>query len=261
MTTQEVEAFIDMSHEGGAVEEDERRQIKNLLSLSDVDAESVMTPRVHVEFVELDMTVNQVCEVFMNSSHSRLPICWESTDDVNFVITFREAFKLQREGHGITHLSNLDLEKIMKVPVTQPLDVLFEKFQKSRRHIALVNDEHGGTAWVITMEDVLEEVFGDIKDEKDKEEIYMKKRADGSIEAVGTVLIDDILEEYDLRSEDVNLPIEYIGEPISYIFMAEEEAFPAVGSELVFWKSPQIKIRVLSLEENVIEKVECRKIG
>ncbi len=75
MTTQEVEAFIDMSHEGGAVEEDERRQIKNLLSLSDVDAESVMTPRVHVEFVELDMTVNQVCEVFMNSSHSRLPIC------------------------------------------------------------------------------------------------------------------------------------------------------------------------------------------
>lgn len=84
------------------------------------------------------------------------------------------------------------------------------------------------------MEDVLEEVFGDIKDEKDKEEIYMKKRVDGSIEAVGTVLIDDILEEYDLRSEDINLPDEYIGEPISYIFMAEEEAFPAVGSELVF---------------------------
>lgn len=65
----------------------------------------------------------------------------------------------------------------MKVPLTQALDDLFEKFQRSRRHIALVLDEHGGTAGVVTMEDVLEEVFGDIKDEKDKEEIYMKKKA------------------------------------------------------------------------------------
>jgi putative hemolysin len=63
----------------------------------------------------------------------------------------------------------------MKVPLTQPLDDLFGKFQKSRRHLALVLDEHGGTAGVVTMEDVLEEVFGDIKDEKDKEEIYLRK--------------------------------------------------------------------------------------
>lgn len=105
-----------------------------------------MTPRVHVEFVELAMTVDQVCEVFMNSSHSRLPICGNSSDDVDYIITFREAFKLQREKHGSVLLRDLDLEKIMKVPLTQPLDDLFEKFQKSRRHIALVLDEHGGTA-------------------------------------------------------------------------------------------------------------------
>lgn len=122
-------------------------------------ADSVMTPRVHVEFADLDMTVDQVCEVFMNSSHSRLPICGETTDNVDYVITFREAFKLQREGHGRAKLSALDLEKIMKISFAQPLDDLFEKFQKSRRHIALVLDEHGGTAGVVTMEDVLEEVF------------------------------------------------------------------------------------------------------
>ena len=72
----------------------------------------------------------------------------------------------------------------MKIPLTQPLDDLFEKFQKSRRHIALVLDEHGGTAGVITMEDVLEEVFGDIKDETDKEDIYMRKRGDSIIDAI-----------------------------------------------------------------------------
>jgi putative hemolysin len=261
ITGEELEAFIDMSHEWWAVEIEEKRQIKNLLSLGDTTAESVMTPRVHVEFLSLDMTVNEVCEFLMDASHSRIPVYNENTDHTEYVITFREAFKLQSQGHGEVKLSSLELEKIMKIPLTQPLDDLFEKFQKSRRHIALVIDEHGGTAWVVTMEDVLEEVFGDIKDEKDKEEIYMKKRPDGSIEAVGTALIDDILEEYNLRSDDINLPEEYIGEPLSYILMAEEEAFPIVGTEVKFGIAPAIKLKVISLEENVIEKVECRKIG
>lgn len=225
VSEEEFEAFIDMSHAGGAVEDDEKRQIKNLLGLADMKAESVMTPRVNVEFLSLDMTINEVCDFMMKSSHSRLPVCGESTDDVEFVITFREAFQLQREGHGDAHLSSLDLEKIMKVSLTQALDDLFEKFQRSRRHIALVLDEHGGTAGVVTMEDVLEEVFGDIKDEKDKEEIYMKKGKDGSIEAIGSVLIDDILEEFNLTPEAINLPAEYINETLSYVLMAEEEGF------------------------------------
>lgn len=199
-----------MSHEGGAVEEDEKRQIKNLLGLSDMTADSVMTPRVNVEFLSLDMTVNEVCDFLMNSSHSRLPVCGDTTDDVEYVMTFREAFRLQREGHGAAHLHALELEKIMKVPLTQALDDLFEKFQKSRRHIALVLDEHGGTAGVVTMEDVLEEVFGDIKDETDKEEIYMRKQKNGNIEAIGSVLIDDILEEYNLTPSDIDLPEEYM---------------------------------------------------
>lgn len=260
ITASEVEAFIDMSHEGWAVEEDERRQIKNLLSLGDMTAESVMTPRVNVEFLALDMTVDEACTFLMNSSHSRIPVYGENTDDVEYVLTFREAFKLQREWHSKARLSSLDLEKIMKVPVTQALDDLFEKFQKSRRHIALVMDEHGGTAGVVTMEDVLEEVFGDIKDEKDKEEIYMRKKWKNKIEAIGTVLIDDILEEWNIHPDDINLPEEYNGEPLSYIIMAEEEAFPAVGTEIRLWSSDtEILLRVLSVVDTVIEKVECER--
>lgn len=111
----------------------------------------------------------------------------------------------------------------MKVSLTQALDDLFERFQRSRRHIALVLDEYGGTAGVVTMEDVLEEVFGDIKDEKDREEIYMKKGKDGTIAALGSVLIDDILEEYNLTAESIALPEEYMNETLSYVLMAEEE--------------------------------------
>ena len=257
----EVEAFIDMSHEEGEVEADERRQIKNLLSIGEMTADSVMTPRVNTEFAYLDQTIDEVCDFLMKSSHSRMPVAWENSDDVDFVITFREAFKLKHEWHGSSRLRTLNLEKIMKVPLTQPLDDLFEKFQKSRRHIALVLDEHEGTAGVVTMEDVLEEVFWDIKDEKDKEEIYIKKQKWGKIEAVGTVLMDDILEEYDIHPEDYGIPEWYSGEPLSYVVIAEEEWFPNVGTEIIFEGAQgKLTIRVLESHDNVIEKVECEKL-
>ena len=256
---EELDAFIDMSHAGGAVEEDEKRQIKNLLNLSEMTADAVMTPRVNVEFLSLDMTVDEVCDFMMKSSHSRLPVCGDTTDDVDSVMTFREAFRLQREWHGTAHLSSLDLEKIMKVSLTQALDDLFEKFQRSRRHIALVLDEHGGTAGVVTMEDVLEEVFWDIKDEKDREEIYMKKSQNGSIEAIGSVLIDDILEEYNLSPDMIELPQEYMSETLSYVLMAEEEWFPKVGDIVSFGDETRLVLQVLAVHDNVIERVECRR--
>lgn len=261
ITTSEVEAFIDMSHEGGAVEEDERKQIKNLLWLSEMTAESVMTPRVNVEFVDNDMTIDDICDMMMSATHSRFPISWENTDDVEFVITFREAFKLQRDWFGKKKIRDLSFDKIMKIPLTQPLDDLFEKFQKSRRHIALVLDEHGGTAGVITMEDVLEEVFGDIKDETDKEDIYMRKRGDYIIDAIWMVLIDDILQEFNLHQTDIWLPEEYNGEPLSYIILSEEEEFPTLGTIIRFsheWTS--LILKVTKIEDNVIEKVECTKM-
>ena len=262
ITASELHAFIDMSHEGWAVEADERRQIKNLLSLGDMTAESVMTPRVNVEFLSLDMTVDEACSFLMSASHSRIPVYGETTDDIDYVLTFREAFKLQREWYGEARLDSLNLEKIMKIPLTQPLDDLFEKFQKSRRHIALVLDEHGGTAGVVTMEDVLEEVFGDIKDENDKEEIYIRKISQTKIEALGMVLIDDILEEWNIHPDDINLPEEYKSESLSYILMAEEESFPREWMEVQFGDPDDgevMTLRVLSIYDNVIEKVECER--
>lgn len=255
---EEVEAFIDMSHEEGEVEDDEHRQIKNLLSLSETSAESVMTPRVNVEFVSLDMTIDEVCEFFMNSSHSRMPIYGQTTDDINFMITFRDAYRFQKEGKGDIQLSSLSLEKIMKVPLTQSLDDLFEKFQKSRKHLALVLDEHGGTAGIVTMEDVLEEVFGDIKDEKDQEAVFIRRKNQFTIEAVGAVSLDDILEEFNMEAEGLGIPNEYIGEPVSYVILSEKEEFPVIGSEVIFsGANGRLLLKVTRLNGMVIESVAC----
>ncbi len=256
---QEVEAFIDMSHKEWEVEADERRQIKNLLSLREMTADSVMTPRVNVEFLSMDMTIDEVCDFLLQASHSRMPIYTKSHDDVEYMINFKNAFKLQAEWNGSKKLSELHLEKIMKIPFTQSLDTLFEQFQQSHRHIAVVMDEYGWVAGVITMEDVLEEVFGDIKDETDEEEVYMCKKDEKTIEAVWKVLIDDILEEFDLHETDIALPEEYMGETLAYVLMSEHDSFPPEGTEISFEEAgKKLTIIVQKAHDNVIEKVVAR---
>lgn len=196
MTSEELEAFIDISHEQGAVESTEHKQIKGVLDLSDTEASSVMTPRVKVDFISKNATIDEAIDIFLALSHTRLPVSGEDTDDVDYVVTLREVLAWHKQGIGATKLGDLDLEKIIKVPLTKPLDQIFETFQKARKHIALVMDEYGGVAGIITLEDIVEEVFGDIKDEKDREEVFIRRRGDGSLHVKGEVGLEDALEHF-----------------------------------------------------------------
>lgn len=200
ITAEELEAFLDISYEHGAVETHEHRKIKSILDLGETEASSVMTPRVNVDFVSEQITVDELCTFFFTSSHTRIPVYAETPDNIDYVVNFREAFNWKNEGKGDIQLKNLDLEKIIKVPSTQPIDRILTIFQKSHKHIALVIDEHGGVDGVITLEDIIEEVFGDIKDEKDQEEEYIRKTSNGAIIVQGSVLVEDILEEYELTN-------------------------------------------------------------
>ncbi|EKD44647.1 MAG: protein of unknown function DUF21, partial [uncultured bacterium (gcode 4)] len=226
MTLEELEAFIDMSHKEWVVEKEEHKKIKSILDLSDTEAFSVMTPRVSVDFAKIDMTVDELCQQLMDSSHTRLPVCGEDTDDVDYVVTFREAFTWQKAWMGTKKLSELDLEKIIKIPLTKRIDRVFEIFQKSHKHIALVLDEHGGVAGIITLEDIIEEVFGDIKDENDREDIYIRRCSDGSLMIKGNVVVDDLLDEFNLEHQDIHLDEEYLGETVGYLIISMLERFP-----------------------------------
>lgn len=159
-------------------------------------------------------------------------------------------------------MEDLDLEKIIKIPVTKPLDTLFEVFQKSRRHIALVLDEHGGVAGVVTMEDIIEEVFGDIKDEKDREAEYMRFHSDGSIQVQGGVLIDDILEELDIDDiSDIGLEEEMLGETVSYVIISLLERFPDPNETLTIGNGKiLLSLQVQHVADGKIEDLKIRKI-
>lgn len=260
ISSEELEAFIDLSHEKGAVDSQEHRKIMGVLDLDDMEAESVMTPRVDVDFARLDMTVDEICQLFLDSSHSRLPVYGETVDDVEYVITFREAFAMKSAGKGAQPLSDFRLEKIIRVPLTQPLDRVFSIFQKSRKHIAVVIDEHGGTAGVITMEDIVEEVFGDIKDEKDREAVYMTKLGDGRIRIQSSVLINDVIEELEIEEiEDIGLDESYLGETISYVLMSTLERFPTVGEVVTLQgKRKTLILEVEGVDDGMAETIVAR---
>lgn len=260
MTSEEFEAFIDIGHKKGAVETHEHRKIKSILDLDETEAGSVMTPRVKVDFVHCEATVDQVCKQFLTSSHTRLPVYCEDQDDVEHVVTFREAFTWQSEGKGASKLSELDLEKIIRVPLTQPIDTVFEIFQKSHKHIALVLDEHGGVAGVITLEDIVEEVFGDIKDEHDREEIFIRRRGNGSLAVKGSVLVDDVLDELGLTHEDVGMDEEYLGETVGYLIISVLERFPENGECIRFTTGKVLlTLCVKDISDGKVEDVEVRK--
>lgn len=255
MTSEEFEAFIDISHEKGVVESHEHKKIKNILDLSETEASSVMTPRVSVDFVSEEMTVSELCTFFLESSHSRIPVYSETPDDIDYVVTLREAFIWREEGKKDKKLKELDLEKIIKVPSTQPIDRIFTIFQKSHKHIALVLDEHGGVDGVITLEDIIEEVFGDIKDEKDREEEYIRKIANGALIVRGSVLVEDILEEFSLAHDGVNLDDEYIGETVGYLITSLLERFPKNGESIILSGHTSLRLTVEDIEDGRVESV------
>ena len=242
------------------MESHEHKKIKNILDLSETEASSVMTPRVSVDFVSEDMTVLELCTFFLNSSHSRIPVYAETPDDVDYVVTFRDAFIWKKEGLADKKLKELDLEKIIKVPSTQPIDRILTIFQKSHKHIALVLDEHGGVDGVITLEDIIEEVFGDIKDEKDREEEYIRKTSNGAIIVQGSVLVEDVLEEYKLTSASINISEEYIGETIGYLILSLLERFPRNGESITLTgQKNSLILTVEDIEDGKIESVRVEK--
>ena len=261
ITPEELKAFLDISHEQWAVESHEHRKIKNILDLSDTDASSAMTPRVSVDLVSRELSVDDLCAFFLSSSHSRIPVYGETPDDIDYVVSLREAFIWKQEGMGSKKLKDLDLEKIIKVPATQPIDRIFTIFQKSHKHIALVLDEHGWVDGVITLEDIIEEVFGDIKDEKDREEEYIRKTSNGAIVVKGSVLVEDVLEEFNLSSTWVNIDEDYVGETMSYLILSILERFPKNGELITLtWSKIQLLLTVEEIEDGKIETVRVEKI-
>jgi len=171
-TPEEIRILVDESHQQGVVEEDEREMVYGVFEFSDTVAREVMTPRTDVVAVPLDVTLEELIDTVVSEGHSRLPVFDDTIDSVVGVFLAKDLLPLLRDASADG--TSFSIGRVMRepyfVPDTKPVDDLLAEFRQQSIHLAIVLDEFGGTYGLVTMEDLLEEIVGEITDEYDAED-------------------------------------------------------------------------------------------
>ena len=194
VTEEEILMMLDEGSENGTVETDERDMISSIFELDDTHVSDVMTHRMDVVAVSIDTQISDVVYTAINSGHSRIPVYSGSVDHIEGIINIKDLLCLI----GMQSTEGLDVRSFMRnvifVPESCMCDELFERFTAQKQQFAVVVDEYGGTAGVISMEDIIESVFGSIQDEYDNEEEDMTEISKGVYIIVGTADAQTVME-------------------------------------------------------------------
>ena len=193
MTELELRTIVNVSHEDGVIEEEEKEMINNVVDFGDSIARDIMIPRIDVTFASVDMTYDQIAEIFIKEQYSRLPVYKKSKDHVIGIVNIKDVFIF----HETHRNQDFDLRRIMRKPFFtyefQKTAALMDEMRSNSISFAVVLDEYGVTAGLVTMEDLIEEIIGDIRDEFDEDEENMiRKVGDGEYVIEGSTRIDDI---------------------------------------------------------------------
>jgi len=200
VTEEDLMTFVDVVEEEGEIKEEEKELIHNIFELDDTDASEIMTPRADMFVINADEELP--LEDIANSGYTRIPVIEGDLDHVIGILNVKNLFL-----HQVTSDAPIDVRKIMRppyfVPEPKKLDSLLHQFKKRRYHLAIVVDEHGGVSGLITMEDALEEIVGEIADETDKEEPGIERIKEREWVVPGKSEIDDVNEIIPMNIPDL----------------------------------------------------------
>ena len=246
---EEIRTIVSEGHREGLLEEDAREMIEGVMELGDVDVSQIMTPRTDMISIAAALPWPEALQQVINSGHTRIPAYGKNRDDIVGILYIKDllpelAKPLPERMEPWIKL----LRQPVFVPETKPVNALLQDFQRGRHHMALVLDEYGGVSGVVTMEDVLEEIVGEIVDEYDDEELKpIRPLGEGVCESLGRVHIDEINEQLGLE-----LPEDADFDTIGGFVFSELGHIPVVGEELL-WRN--VRITVLEATRRRIERV------
>ncbi len=200
-TGEELKMLVTASQEEGVLEEEEEEMIHSVFDFAEVVAKEVMTPRTDMVCLPATSTIKDFIDLALQTGHSRLPVYEEDIDSIFGATHIRDAMRAFVENKENESLRSL-VKKILVVPENKPAADLLTDFKKNKTHMAIVVDEYGGTLGLITMEDLLEELVGDIPDENDEEEEPIVRTEDGSIIFDAKMSLDDASEKLGLHIDD-----------------------------------------------------------
>ena len=190
----ELRDLVDLAQERGVVEEAERDMIESVFEFGDTLAREVMVPRTDMVFIEHDKTVRQALNLALRSGFSRVPVVGEGADDVVGVAYLKDLVRKERSEGGAGARVEVVMRPAVFVPESKPVDDLLREMQSSLGHLAIVVDEYGGTAGLVTMEDLLEEIVGEIVDEYDNERPPVEQLDPDTVRVTARLSVEDLEE-------------------------------------------------------------------
>lgn len=246
----DVMSMLEVGQESGVLKEEGKKMIHSIFAFDDELAYEIMTPRTDVFLIDINDPPEEYLDQLMELRYSRIPVCEDETDNIIGILHIKDYLIKARE----SGFDNVDIRSILRkpyfVPETKNIDALFFELQREKQHIAVLIDEYGGFGGIVTMEDIIEEVMGDIDDEYDEENEIIEKIDDYTYMVDGNVQLDDLNEELNIHLESDN------SETIGGFIIDILGEIPEDGNIVNTLELNGITFDIVSVKERRIEKVK-----
>ncbi len=250
VTEEELMTIVDEAEEDGTIESDEGDLIRSAIEFNDVSAGDILTPRVDICAISRDDTIEEIAKTFMESAYSRLPVYGEDMDDIVGILHEKDFFIAY-------HNNNKTITKHIQKPVhvSEHIKVadLLQVLKSKKTHMAIVVDEYGGTMGIVTMEDIIEELIGDVFDEHDEVTNDYQELPDGSFKVKCSADLDDFFDKFDIVVDSE----EDMPQTVNGFIMKELEAFPHVGDGFTY---RNLKIEISKIGAKRVEEIHVSVI-
>lgn len=250
-TEDELITIVDEAEEDGSIKTDEGNLIRSAIEFNDVCAGDILTPRVDICAISKDMSIEEIAKTFIENAYSRLPVYGEDMDDIVGILHEKDFFTAY-------HNNNKTITKHLQKPVhvTEHIKLadLLQVLKLHKSHMAVVVDEFGGTMGIVTMEDIIEELIGDVWDEHDEVINDYKELPDGSYIVKCSADLDDFFDRFNIEiSDEEDMP-----QTVNGLIIKELEAFPSVGDSFDYKK---LHIEIKKIGAKRVEEIRVTEIN
>ncbi len=252
----EIISMVNEGHEQGVLQDSEAQMINNIFEFSDKEAKDIMTHRSNIVAIDGNITLQEAVTFMLNEKNSRYPVYIENIDHIIGIIHVKDAFKVLQEGK-LNEKPVKSVKRIIRevkfIPETRNIDSLFRSMQALKNHIVIVIDEYGQTSGLIAMEDILEEIVGNILDEYDEDKELILEKGEDTYEIDGLTHLDELEERFDISFEEEEF------ETLNGFLISRLERIPN-DDDLFDMDYGGYHFKVLSIENKVIKRVLVSKL-
>lgn len=246
ITEEDIKNIVKEGTESGIIEEEEKEMIQSIFDFSETTVTEVLTPRIMVFALDMNETLGSVWEKIVEQGFSRIPVYDGTIDKVVGILHTKDLLKYDKTKDKDVKLKNL-IKEALFVPITKNLDEMLKDFKRKRTHIAIIIDEYGGTEGIVTIEDLIEEILGEIQDEFDHEEELITKIGEKIFDVKGDMVVEEVNEEF-----GINIPLSNEYDTISGYIYDELGKMAEVSDQI---RGENFILKIMEVDNKRIEKV------